>query len=424
MSGLRSVSAMRGTKRVAVQTGLLATVVAVALAACGSSSNNASSSNASSSTSSSSAGGTSASGTPIKIGNVGNYSGFAADISKATAQGLQAWADQVNATGGLLGHPVKVIVKDDGSTPSKSVTEVKSLVQQDKVVAIVGNHESGVDGAWASYISAQHVPVVGGVATGQSYSSNPDFFPVTDTNTTGSASYVNAAKLQGKASSSVAYCAEVPACAQAGDLMKTYTAKLGLKYVPGQPISATSTSYTAQCEKFKSGGAQAVFAATDLTTAGRLIQSCKQDNYTPLWVDNPQNWKASELSNPVWNGLAFGADAPLWFGDGPGTAEFLAAMKKYEPSALLNTSTTSGWFAGKMFEAAIKAANPTGAITAQTVYDGLYKLGPKFDLNGTIAPITYTQGKPAVQADCAWYASVKDGKLVAPQGYKRVCLSS
>jgi branched-chain amino acid transport system substrate-binding protein len=358
------------------------------------------------------------------IGNVGGYSGFAADISKATYFGLQAWADDTNAKGGLLGHPIKVIYKDDASTPATSVTAVKGMVESNKVVALVGNHESGVDGAWASYVQGQNVPVVGGVATGASYSTNPDFFPVTDTNTTGSASYVNAGKLAGKKSSSVAYCAEVPACAQAGDLMKTYTAKLGLSYIPGQPISASATSYAAQCEKFKNGGAESVFAATDLTTAGRLIASCKSQGYTPLWVDNPQNWNDKELSNSVWNGLAFGADAPLWFGTGPGTADFLAAMAKYEPTAILNTSTTSGWFAGEVFAAAIKAAAPTGDVTSQTVLDGMYKLGANFDLGGAIAPVTYTKGKPAVQADCAWYANVKDGKLVAPEGYSKVCLSS
>jgi branched-chain amino acid transport system substrate-binding protein len=426
---MRALSSGSSKKKVALQAGLLAAVAAVALAACGSSSNSgsapASSTSAAAGGGSSASTGTGSSGTdPIVIGNVGGYSGFAADISKASYFGLQAWADDTNANGGLLGHQIKVVFKDDASTPATSVTAVKGMVQNDKVIALVGNHESGVDGAWASYIQSQNIPVVGGVATGTSYSTNPDFFPVTDTNTTGSASYVNAAKLAGKTSSSVAYCAEVPACAQAGGLMKIYTAKLGLSYIPGQPISASATNYTAQCEKYKSGGAQSVFAATDLTTAGRLIAACAQSGYTPLWVDNPQNWNNNQLTNPVWNNLAFGADAPLWFGTGPQTTEFLAAMKKYEPSAILNTSSTSGWFAGEVFAAALKAANPTGPITAQTVLDGLYKLGPNFDLSGAIAGVTYTKGKAAVQADCAWYASVKDGKLVAPQGYNKVCLSS
>jgi branched-chain amino acid transport system substrate-binding protein len=206
--------------------------------------------------------------------------------------------------------------------------------------------------------------------------------------------------------------------------MATYAPQFGLKYVPGQAVSATATSYASQCQKFKDGGAESVFLASDLTTAGRIIQSCKAQNYTPLFVDNPQNWKDSELSKPVWEGLAFGADAPLWFGDGPGTADFLAAMKKYEPNAILNTSTTSGWYAGKAFEAAIKAANPTGDITAQTVYDGLYALGANFDLDGIVAGNTYTKGQPAKQEACAWYAQVKNGALIAPEGTKRVCASS
>jgi branched-chain amino acid transport system substrate-binding protein len=428
MSRTKAGISRRRRVRVVAQAGALVAVAAVALAACGSSgtSAKAGATTSASSPTTAAAGGSSTAATksPIIIGNIGNYSGFAADISKATYYGLQAWADDTNAKGGLLGHPIQVVVNDDASTPAKSVIEVKDMVENKHVVAIVGNHESGVDGAWASYVQGKNVPVVGGVATGLPYYTNPDFFPVTDTGLTGSIAYVGIAKLLGKTSSTVAYCAEVPACAQAGDLMKKYAAQIGIGYVPGQPVAATATSYTAQCAKFKQGGAQSVFLASDLTTAGRIIASCRANGYSPLFVDNPQNWKDSELTNPVWEGLGFGSDAPLWFGDGPGTADFLAAMKKYEPTAILNTSTTSGWYAGQVFGEAIKAANPSGDITSQTVLDGLYALGPNYNLNGTIPDVTYTKGKPATQALCAWYAVVKSGKLTTPFGTKPVCQSS
>jgi branched-chain amino acid transport system substrate-binding protein len=407
-----------------VRVGVVVGAAAVALAACGSSSSSSAGAQSSGSSGATSAGSSAAAKSPIVIGDVGIYSGFNADVAQATAQGVQAWAKAVNAAGGIDGHPVQVIVKDDGGVAAKAVVAVKDLIQNDHVVALVGNHESGVDAAWASYADAQHVPVVGGVAAGSSYATDPNFFPVTPTNNSAYSSYVNAAKLFGKTSVSVAYCAEVPACAQGNGLTAQFAKQLGLKDVTGQPVSASATGYAAQCQKFKDSDAQAIFAASDLTTAGRIISQCAQQSYHPLWILSARDWKDSDVSNSAWEGSVLVGNAPLWFGDGPGTAEFLAAMKAYEPNAVLNTNATSGWYAGKVFEQAVKAANPTGAITSQTVYDGLYKLGPNFDLGGILSGVTYTQGQPAKQQLCDWYVQIKGGKATTPQGANKICVPS
>jgi branched-chain amino acid transport system substrate-binding protein len=336
-----------------------------------------------------------------------------------------AWSKAVNAKGGIHGHPVEVIVKDDQAVAAKSLAAVKDLIENDHVVALVGNHESGLDSTWAKYADSKGVPVVGGVATGAAYSTDPNFFPIGNTNLTGSAAYSNAAKLFGKSSVSLVYCAEVPACKQADGLMSYFANALGLKHPAGLAISASSPSYAAQCQNLKDAGADAVFTATARATAESFIKQCATQGYKPLFIDSPQNWEASATTDPVWEGAALASDAPLWFGDGPGTADYLAAMKQYEPTAVLNSSGTAGWYSGKLFEAALDKAfdnGATGDVTSQTVYDGLYALGPNFDLDGIVAPVTYTKGKPAVQQVCAWYAQVKDGKLTAPHGYDRICL--
>jgi branched-chain amino acid transport system substrate-binding protein len=400
---------------------------AVVLAACGSSGKTAASAPLSSAGSTGSAGGSTAAaatGTPIKIGTVGQYSGVAGDTSKATADSVVAWSKAVNAKGGINGHPIQVIVKDDQDNAALSVASVKELISVDHVVALVGNHESGLDATWASYADAQKVPVVGGVATGAAYSTDPNFFPIGSTGVSGSANYVLAAKDFGKTSYSLVYCAEFPACAQAEGLAVYYTKVLGVTNVPGLSISASATSYTAQCTKLKQAGAQAVFTASSLDVSARFVGECKTQGYTPLAIDNPQNWKDSATKDPVWEGAVLASDAPLWFGTGNGTAEYLAAMKQYEPSSILNASGTNGWYSGKLFEAILDAAfkaGATGDVTSQTVYDGLYALGPNFDLGGIVAPVTYTKGKPATQQICSWFAQVKNGALTAPKGYAPIC---
>jgi branched-chain amino acid transport system substrate-binding protein len=406
-----------------VRIGVIAVGAALAIAACGSSGSSTSASGTSQSTSISASGSSNAH-TPIVIGNVGQYSGYSSDVVLSTKYALEAWAQTVNASGGISGHPIVLDVEDDQTDASKSALAVKKLVETDHVVALVGSHDSGLESVWAKYVDTRQVPEVGGDAVGVPYSTDPNFFPITNTGGTGAFAYYDVAKLLKKTSASLVYCAELPACAQATSLAKTYTAQFGLTYLPGLPVSGSATSYTAPCLKLKSSGAQAVLIGTGLDTAGRLIANCTTDNYHPQWIINPLAWKPAQSSNPSYEGTILASGAPLWFGNGPGTSDFLTAMQKYQPQAILNSGATVGWYAGKLFEAAITKAlqdGATGPITSKTVYDGLYALGPNFDLGGTVSPVTYVKGKPAAQQMCAWYAQIKDGQQTAPFGAGRVC---
>jgi branched-chain amino acid transport system substrate-binding protein len=409
-----------------IRGAVVAAAAISALAACGSSSSTtAPASTSASPTSSASGTGTgTATGTPIKIGEIGEYSGFSSETSKPSEIDLQAWASSVNANGGINGHPVQIIVEDDAGVAAKSVVAVKKLIQDDHVIALVGNHETGLESSWAKYADSEHIPVVGGDATGITYSTDPNFFPIGNTGVNGSVSYFYAAKLFGKTKVSTVYCAETPSCAQIVGLQTYWAKALGLVSAPAEGISATAANYTAQCTKLKQTGADSVFTATARVTAEGFIQTCRTQGYSPLFVDSPQNWQASATTNPAWQGAVLAADAPLWFGNGPGTADYVAAVNKYAPGSIENTAGTNGWYSGKLFQTALETAaknGDTGPVTSQTVYDGLYALGPKFDLGGIVAPVTYAKGKPAVQELCQWYAQVVNKTLTTPKGAGRIC---
>jgi len=355
---------------------------------------------------------------------VGQQSGLGGDTAKSTADALVAWSKSVNAAGGIDGHPVEVIVKDDQNIAANAVTAVKDLITNDHVIALVGNHENGLDAAWASYASSKKVPVIGGTATGATYNTDPNFFPVSETGVNAFFGYVYATKLFGKSTYSQVVCAEFAACAQANTLATYYTKALGIKNVAGQSIAAAATSYTAQCEKLKSEGVDLVFTGTVLDVSTRFIQGCAVQGFKPAYTQSGESWKPSVAEDPTWDGQIIMSDAPLWFGDGKGTSAFLAAMQKYAPTSIINGNSTSGWYAGEVFRAAVSAgikADGGSTVTSQTVYDGLYALGPDFDLGGSIAPVTYTKGKPAAQKLCVWYAQVTNRQLTAPKGTAPVC---
>jgi branched-chain amino acid transport system substrate-binding protein len=109
--------------------------IAAFVAGCGgssSSSSSASSSSAGSSTSSSS------NQSPITIGASLSLSGdFAAD-GQAFEKGYQLWAADQNKAGGLMGHPVKLDIVSDASSPAQVVTNYQKLISSDHDQLVFG----------------------------------------------------------------------------------------------------------------------------------------------------------------------------------------------------------------------------------------------------------------------------------------------
>jgi len=403
-----------GVRRRIVQACTAALVVAMAVTACGSSGTSATSPDQSS------ASGTSATKAPLKIGVVGTFSGFAGVTSKADADAVQAWAKYTNASGGINGHPVEVIVKDDAAIASRSLVNVKDLVEHDHVIAIVGVWESGLEGSWASYAASKHIPVIGGGATGSQWTTDPNFFATAITPVNGLMLTANTTKLAGNKAYGVVYCAEVPACAQGGTLSKSLAPKVGVNFAGSAALSASAPDYAAQCLTLQKAGADTIFLATAQETAQRFMENCASHGYTFTPVEQSGTLTSDLYKKDAYQHLWIMSPGFSWLASSPAVNEFNDAMKKYSPETDINGAATSGWAAGVVFGKA--AAHVSATPTSQEIYDGLYSLGADYTADGLMPPITYTKGKPVQQKPCAWYMHVQNGKLVSYQDGKMVCL--
>ena len=82
-------------------------------------------------------------GEPIVVGSTLSLSGFlsaTAQIHKAVGE---AFVDQINANGGLLGRPVEWKLLDDESTPDKAAALYERLITEDQVDLIMGPYGTG-----------------------------------------------------------------------------------------------------------------------------------------------------------------------------------------------------------------------------------------------------------------------------------------
>src|SRR5438874_11929644 len=77
-------------------------------------------------------------GEPIKIGYSMALTGGLATNGKSALLAQKIWEEDVNARGGLLGRPVKLVYYDDKSSPAEVPAIYTKLLDVDRVDLVIG----------------------------------------------------------------------------------------------------------------------------------------------------------------------------------------------------------------------------------------------------------------------------------------------
>ena len=101
----------------------------------------------------------------IVIGEFGSLTGGTATFGTSTDEGLRLALDQINASGGVLGKQIRVVVEDDQSKPEAAVTAVQKLIAEDHVIAVIGEVASSRSLAAAPVCQRSHVPMLSPAST-------------------------------------------------------------------------------------------------------------------------------------------------------------------------------------------------------------------------------------------------------------------
>ncbi|WP_070121347.1 ABC transporter substrate-binding protein [Bacillus marinisedimentorum] len=103
----------------------------------------------------------------IKIGGIFAASGGAAPLGKGEMDTAKMLAEQINEAGGINGKKVELIAYDSKSDQNEAVLSMKKLIEQDKVLAIVGGTTSGNTLAMLPQAMKAKVPFVSLAASKQ-----------------------------------------------------------------------------------------------------------------------------------------------------------------------------------------------------------------------------------------------------------------
>jgi branched-chain amino acid transport system substrate-binding protein len=373
-----------------------------------------------SSSGSSSPGGTSGTpGTksPIVIGTIGAFSGgTVGPDGQAELTMIKGWAQSVNDAGGLDGHPLKLITMDDGPNPSAGLDDVKQLIENDHVVAIVGDFDPS-DSNWASYVKGTGVPVVG-TETTPSFATD---FPTGSNAIAAIYGAMQVAKTVGPNFGSL-FCAEYTECAKGTSLYTTVANSLGgIQVKVAAKVSGTQPDYTGPCQQLINAKTNTVQIGEPAAVAQRIWDACKSLGLNATLIQINDTISPAWLKDSAFDGMrATESNAPFFLDQTPGQQEYRAALKKYIPS--LGDQDDPGpeyaWVAGKLFEKAVSAA-PAGPVSADSIKQGLYSLKDE-TLGGLAPPLNFVKGEIA-KINCFFVVGIDNGQWVAPQGNKTTC---
>lgn len=300
---------------------------------------------------------------PLKIGMSLPLTGAVADVAKSGNEGYQLWASDVNATGGLLGRKLQLIVHDDGFDPNQTGSDYTRLISQDKVDLLLGTFSSLLN-APASAIAARqgmlYIEPSGGSAQLFTRGFKNLFFaqPATTTSLPDQFVKLVTAMPAGQRPTTAAYVTQDdPSASPAVAIFKTKLEALGIKTVYNQTYDPSTTNFDTIASAVKHAAPELVVQGAVSSDGAQFVKSLQKLSFSPKMLF--QTNSPTDASYPTAIGAknsegVFTAEAWSAKAKYPGNAEFVAAYSKKFGSAPTEDAANS-YTAGQVLAAAVKA---------------------------------------------------------------------
>ncbi len=364
-------------KRLTLSLSAVALVSATALSACSSSSSSTASAGSSAAATS---GASQPTGSPITVEVITELTSVSPAPEDVAA--AQAAADAVNASGGINGHPLKVISCDagDGSSVTQAVNCARGLVSNSSVLAEVGDFEIAQDQV-NTVLNAAKVPNIGPPPNGQSVLSSPNSFPLSGSE--GASIGIPLADAGAK-KISVAYV-NSPEAAAALPFTKAVlgVSRPGTSVLGGIPIDLTTTDLTPYVSKAASGDGVAL--AVIPSQLASWLTVAKSGNFTQKLGVSGSSLAPAELKalGSKADGLLVASGLPLVTSSLPGIVKFRQQMGQYASGQTLDAISLNGWLDTWAF--AQVARTISGPVTRASVMSAFSNL-TNFNVFGLLPP--------------------------------------
>jgi branched-chain amino acid transport system substrate-binding protein len=321
----------------------------------------------------------------IVIGTWGPLTGPAA-LWGSVIRGMEAYFALINEEGGIHGRQVRLVFRDDGYEPPRTVSAVRQMVQNDEVFLFVGGIGTAPGMEVRNYIIDNGIPWVS-PATGSTHFG----FPPRDNIFSMYPLYVDDAALQVRYAVNELGASRIAIIYQNDDYGKggLVGAEMALEEMGMQLVSRVSTEImdsdlSSHAALLRESGADVVLLWVLPRQAAIILGTTAVLGYRPQWIASStlSDFELMyEITDGAWDGVIYSNFAISPVEDHPLVNRYRDAMARFSPENRFSAFSMSGFlFAEPVVEALRNSGRELTRerfMAEMEALDGFQGIGPE-----------------------------------------------
>ena len=241
-----------------------------------------------------------------KLGAVLSLTGGASFIGEDQRSTLEMMTDALNAKGGINGRKVEMIIYDDASDPTKAVTALRRLHEQDNVAAVIGGGISGNVLAMIPFTEKARIPQLAPAASGK-ISQPPKEWVFQYCNTDVQSISLALQFLKGRNINKIAMLADSTGYGVSGkeELERQAAPGKGFDVVAWETFGPADSDMTSQLARIKASGARAVIVWNATPASAIIVKNARQIGLDAIQIHSTafQSTRMIQLSGEAIEGV-------------------------------------------------------------------------------------------------------------------------
>src|ERR1700733_8453714 len=312
----------------------------------------------------------------ILFGQAAALDGPSSALGQGMRQGILAAFAEINASGGVHGRKLKLISRDDGYDPDRSVVQTTRLIEEDKVFALIGAVGTPTTTVTVPIAKAKNVPFIGPF-TGAGFLRAPDLHNVVNIR----ASYGAEAEAWIKHLTEDLHLKNIAIFYQDDSYgrdglagVKLALEKRGMELTAEGTFERNTRAVGSAMRTLKRAEPEAVVMVGTYGPCAEFIRLARKSGFNPIFVNISfvgANALARELG-PEGQGVVVSQVVPFpWDASIKVVADYQAAEKALDPNMKPDFISLEGYLSARLVAAALEMAgpNPTRANMLQLIND-------------------------------------------------------
>jgi branched-chain amino acid transport system substrate-binding protein len=318
--------------------------------------------------------------TPLPVINVGVFlplKGLGQGSANEVLNGLAMGAEEVNAGGGVIGHLLRIVVRDTRAEPSRAEKAARDLVSEDKAVALIGGLSAGsVEAAMAADEMKIPLLALGSTMPGIQ-SREPWIFRICQTD-------FHSGRIMAKFAATLGAKRALVLYDPADEFSKTLALAFGKQFkrkpdarIAGEAFATGTVDFTKHLQTIKKKNPDVVYLPLPADQAAPILRKARELGLTMPFLGTA-NWDSLEFPSMVGESGSNTYFPGRFNPDGPSDAvQLFLEVYERKNGNLPSASAAMGYDALVVLADAIRRANSTEpeklreALTSTQAFPGL-----------------------------------------------------